>query len=127
MECKEKRNRRKIRGRCVLIETLWNVKMISGNFINRTRAGINRNIVECKDWKRCNRIRDSDSINRNIVECKGCIHNRLYQRDIGINRNIVECKEKSFKRIISRYSVLIETLWNVKSGKIEVYIERKGY
>ena len=36
----------------VLIETLWNVKMLIRDVIGVAFAGINRNIVECKARKR---------------------------------------------------------------------------
>ena len=36
----------------VLIETLWNVKKEAGQTTEASQAGINRNIVECKE--RCN-------------------------------------------------------------------------
>ena len=35
----------------------------------------------------------------------------------GINRNILECKEIHFRPLLSLIFVLIETYWNVKSGK----------
>ena len=39
------------------------------------------------------------------------------RRAYSINRNIVECKEKYLQGCPSSwYSVLIETLWNVKEG-----------
>ena len=55
----------------VLIETLWNVKILRSDTMSITNVGINRNIVECKDaysgvnWCGC-----LPRINRNIVECK---------------------------------------------------------
>ena len=33
---------------------------------------------------------------------------------VRFNRNIVECKEESCKKMMQRFWVLIETLWNVK-------------
>ena len=32
----------------VLIETLWNVKLVSSLYLSRKQSGFNRNIVECK-------------------------------------------------------------------------------
>ena len=53
----------------VLIETSWNVKMVSiSTFFTFTR--INRNIVECKDKKSHINYAGFICINRNIVECK---------------------------------------------------------
>ena len=75
----------------VLIETSWNVKE-GGKPEWMRRAGINRNIVECKDWKSINSV--------------------CYER--GINRNIVECKEDWSTGSIRTGWVLIETSWNVK-------------
>ncbi len=34
----------------VLIETLWNVKFLRSDTMSITNVGINRNIVECKDF-----------------------------------------------------------------------------
>ena len=83
----------------VLIETLWNVKVSSGNSYSLDSFGINRNIVECKEayglakgiqrivlietsWnvKRYVAVIVAEPvfcINRNIVECK-VIYNILY-------------------------------------------------
>ena len=56
------------------------------------------------------------SINRNIVECKETSTRIEMWLDGCINRNIVECKEICRKCWgCWRKSVLIETLWNVKS------------
>ena len=54
----------------VLIETLWNVKMNLQLFAEGDGAGINRNIVECKDGQIKIGNVTLASINRNIVECK---------------------------------------------------------
>ena len=37
--------------------------------------------------------------------------------DTGINRNIMECKARFFAVLADGFIVLIETLWNVKSGR----------
>ena len=42
----------------VLIETYWNVKTVSESNVKGYKAGINRNILECKD-KRSGRIYDN--------------------------------------------------------------------
>ena len=76
----------------VLIETLWNVKWKISQVYWSLRAGINRNIVECKDVS----MRSSGS-------CVCCI-----------NRNIVECKGTKTSPFSVISFVLIETLWNVK-------------
>ena len=75
---------------------------------------INRNILECK-VNRLALIRDTSiSINRNILECKGhqcCVK---WIKQYGINRNILECKDRYLHPDTEKYSVLIETYWNVK-------------
>ena len=76
----------------VLIETLWNVKLIQNSGF-RLPPGINRNIVECKDRKDQVQAQTSVSINRNIVECKDVSRWEIYAVQVGINRNIVECKD----------------------------------
>ena len=53
----------------VLIETLWNVKIVLPQSILR-HPRINRNIVECKVKKRLLSRTRTTCINRNIVECK---------------------------------------------------------
>ena len=76
---------------CVLIETLWNVKLDGVQSVEPTKS-FNRNIVECKVQKRMERFGSGMGFNRNIVECK-----------------VYKTSEK-FKNAV----VLIETLWNVK-------------
>ena len=49
VECKDGRNPGKKDDADVLIETLWNVKMVNIEILTFCRHGINRNIVECKD------------------------------------------------------------------------------
>ena len=56
--------------RVVLIETSWNVKLFRW-YIRENLTGINRNIVECKEYTKNKRTGMKVSINRNIVECKG--------------------------------------------------------
>ena len=61
-------------------------------------------------------------INRNIVECK--VNSILHhlKRNHGINRNIVECKGYSSIGVVSLCAtVLIETLWNVKVIKAQMF------
>ena len=98
----------------VLIETLWNVKKSKLYFINRCCSCINRNIVECKVAYEASKLSKEYRINRNIVECKGILQFRPYFLRCRINRNIVECKEDDTDTKLKNYSVLIETLWNVK-------------
>ena len=57
-------------------------------------------------------------INRNIVECKDSRKHIPLHEPYRINRNIVECKVLSFQPDPSRSSVLIETLWNVKTNTL---------
>ena len=57
----------------------------------------------------------STGINRNIVECKDFNRKSPYVAAFGINRNIVECKDLSEKSGNCTLQVLIETLWNVKN------------
>ena len=74
-----------------LIETLWNVKGISGRAsVNSFR--FNRDIVECKD--NCIRIqyRFRGRFNRDIVECKAKQRWTDYVHGLRFNRDIVECK-----------------------------------
>ena len=47
-------------------------------------------------------------------------------QDHGINRNIVECKEKNLCKTHFVFSVLIETLWNVKTKAEQKLIEESG-
>ena len=56
-------------------------------------AGINRNIVECKDLTTGSKAGGTTGINRNIVECKDGQMVRLRAVAYRINRNIVECKD----------------------------------
>ena len=77
----------------VLIETSWNVK-IEGKPEWMLRAGINRNIVECKAGQGCHSRTTGQRINRNIVECKGRNCTDHGENASCINRNIVECKVK---------------------------------
>ena len=75
----------------VLIETLWNVKIM--NFKNKSMlSSINRNIVECKEIYRSRGTESKNCINRNIVECKDSWMRMKKQCERRINRNIVECK-----------------------------------
>ena len=72
---------------------MWNVKDPTAGKAVRS-AGINRNIVECKE-KRERKVENAGyGINRNIVECKVPIKAPIMPPAMGINRNIVECKER---------------------------------
>ena len=56
------------------------------------------------------------------MECKGAYADKEKTILCGINRNIVECKVICKAFVIPRaFTVLIETLWNVK-----LYNSRKG-
>ena len=70
--------------------------------------------MECKEFSFCGSFDCSDGINRNIVECKE-YRQGIYSGWVrGINRNIVECKEGRDIRGLTIEIVLIETSWNVK-------------
>ena len=56
--------------------------------------------------------------NRNIVECKDAEISSSTAEVTRFNRNIVECKVQSFRTDTRPFSVLIETLWNVKLSDI---------
>ena len=71
--------------------------------------------MECKEKSLLIVSTGSRRINRNIVECKDGYFVFNEKTGMGINRNIVECKV-TYKALFSdTISVLIETLWNVKS------------
>ena len=128
--------------RRVLIETSWNVKFDRYRPLLLLLSRINRNIVECKVWKKISNHDDVSCINRNIVECKdfraGGLHsgNTCINRNIveckarlpahllravrSINRNIVECKAAQSMKEFSKEIVLIETSWNVKFARASV-------
>ena len=94
MECKAGSRKHKTKNPKVLIETLWNVKEDTDVTMPVVLPRINRNIVECKVISLMFALGNCQSINRNIVECKDGFQNWSK----------------------SRCQVLIETLWNVKSG-----------
>ena len=76
----------------VLIETLWNVKIIN------TGVAISHPSVLIETlWN---------------VKTGGAVG--AISLAIGINRNIVECKARGGDLRSLRFAVLIETLWNVK-------------
>ena len=77
----------------VLIETYWNVKARKAIVTPGSRKGINRNILECKDFSTYKSDLERPRINRNILECKVQNKNTESHRRICINRNILECKE----------------------------------
>ena len=52
-----------------MVDKIWyNMEELIGGYRG---AGINRNIVECKDCFQAEHLRRVSRINRNIVECKG--------------------------------------------------------
>ena len=95
MECKEEKGQKCLKMLIVLIETLWNVKIV---FLS-----VFTSIV---------------SINRNIMECKEELSDKIKYDLPGINRNIMECKEYICFLGLRAFGVLIETLWNVKLFRI---------
>ena len=75
----------------VLIETLWNVNVLSWLFLLMNNAvlietlwNVNLNLKLRGHWILC--------INRNIVECKYILPGSHFEFMTRINRNIVECK-----------------------------------
>ena len=76
----------------VLIETLWNVKIIARCKFCCTGLVLIETLWNVKSYSAYCSCYDKNCINRNIVECKDKWKHRLW-----------ECK-----------CVLIETLWNVK-------------
>ena len=79
----------------VLIETLWNVKIIFMLLYCFWYIRINRNIVECK-----------------VIFC-------IYNTDffgIVLIETLWNVKFLPLNPLATRISVLIETLWNVKHG-----------
>ena len=56
-------------------------------------------------------------INRNIMECKSQYSGSISRQVLRINRNIMECKYDIGDTWNQENGVLIETLWNVKSGE----------
>ena len=53
-----------------LIDTLWNVNYIGGDYYKLVNKGINRYIMECKFRSRRCYFRSDYRINRYIMECK---------------------------------------------------------
>ena len=84
-----------------------------------TKVCFNRNIVECKGSRKTRRRRKTRCFNRNIVECKVRIDDNKRLGSMGFNRNIVECKGWTSGRKATGGLVLIETLWNVKHGRLQ--------
>ena len=75
VECKVRKSFCEHLTHVVLIETLWNVKVIFITIIVSLDDCINRNIVECKESDRFGHKISSYRINRNIVECKDNANN----------------------------------------------------
>ena len=76
----------------VLIETYWNVKVVTRDKLSMNGKRINRNILECKEKRRGVCVTHTGGINRNILECKVRLREIVSTRRSGINRNILECK-----------------------------------
>ena len=104
MECKASGVVNDLAGLEVLIETLWNVKILRSAFSTYCDSVLIETLWNVKTFLRL---------------CDFAVS--------GINRNIVECKVDSKPEQISKDSVLIETLWNVKlsttktSGRFSPY------
>ena len=79
----------------VLIETLWNVKVLHLDLQTGLGACFNRNIVECK--------------------ADVCFYVRL--KAVVLIETLWNVKDDSTDFVKRRTFVLIETLWNVKGGK----------
>ena len=76
-----------------MVDKIWyNMEELIGGSEER---GINRNILECKDFYGRGDSERSACINRNILECKVWkIYKRIFCWSC-INRNILECKERN--------------------------------
>ena len=98
----------------VVIETLWNVKARAGCRGVIAYSCSNRNIVECKGYSSTVSVCGVPRSNRNIVECKVGFNIQRTPPFFRSNRNIVECKANLQSRLSNRFTVVIETLWNVK-------------
>ena len=70
--------------------------------------------MECKVIEEIPEELDYSGFNRNIVECKDFKKSGLNTVEYSFNRNIVECKVLSPHWSAGVFPVLIETLWNVK-------------
>ena len=66
-------------------------------------------------------------INRNIVECKEYFCFCVCGSGCGINRNIVECKVEYLLADQKESAVLIETLWNVKDNVSRAFLAASVY
>ena len=105
------------------------------------QISINRNIVECKDFRNisvCQLIFvlietlwnvKMDINEANFIPTAVLIETlcKVENAGYGINRNIVECKVVTLLSIFYHRSVLIETLWNVKQGYTPVYPHAQTY
>ena len=99
---------------CVLIETLWNVKVEAGCFAYCSDNVLIETLWNVKDVEISHYLNGLLRINRNIVECKVCkIKNYIWIEYVLIETlwNVKKLEQLDFE-VIS--VVLIETLWNVK-------------
>ena len=94
LECKEEWTDRNILTFLVLIETYWNVKLISTQVFPMILNGINRNILECKVIRICD----------------------AFWQDIVLIETYWNVKAGISTFSVVRRTVLIETYWNVKWG-----------
>ena len=90
----------------VLIETLWNVKILKANGEKLDGPRINRNIVECKEGNHADRLYIKGQV---LIET-------LWN---------VKIISQSLKRSVQL--VLIETLWNVKAPIRSIQLFRSWY
>ena len=65
----------------------------------KNAEGINRNIVECKDWEHNDRNLSEGVLIETLWNVKEAHTQDVEQRKSCINRNIVECKDKEMAEI----------------------------
>ena len=107
---------------CVLIETLWNVKIVADVNLTCIVRCINRNIVECKVKSCACKFSMFSSINRNIVECKVRCNRCAYFPSSVLIETLWNVKLTRRIHQHLSYIVLIETLWNVKNKYDYVFV-----
>ena len=98
----------------VLIETLWNVKFENAHSFLQEIPVLIETLWNVKKRASSASLRAATGFNRNIVEGKGLIFFIFLVLFSCFNRNIVECKVFYNCEAANVYTVLIETLWNVK-------------
>ena len=98
----------------VLIETLWNVKMLKNLFILSEKYRINRNIVECKGKYLSSRLVVSFVLIETLWNVKLKVSLRTPVHTSVLIETLWNVKDDPTLDIYKEYIVLIETLWNVK-------------